>query len=359
MRNNLRATTLALGTAFLVAACGGDTVESLNPTPPSRSAGYTQVIAFGDSLSDAGTYNPTTADTIPSNDSATGFMFTTKPGGTWATYVAANLGIPLTPRQQVNFGVIGHGGEVIQLQGTGYAEGGAKIEQDDGTGGITTENSYQIQLATQRSIKTQIDAYLAEHGNSFNERQLVLIQGGANDFFAFFKETAVGDIPSRGPLFVQETVTAMVTQIGRLKAAGARHVLYSNLPDLGKTPLFTSMGPVAAAAATQLSVAYNAAVKQQTDAMGVATFDTFSLIDQVVASPVTYGFTDATNPVCTSYEPGKPPSLATVSALFCSPTTLAGDPYRYVFADAVHPTTHAQVIWADLVTTQYVLAGKV
>ncbi len=352
MRMNLRAIALALSTAFILAGCGSDDVQSLNPTKPSLSAGFKQVVVFGDSLSDAGTYNPTTGDTDPSNDSATGLMFTTKPGGTWTTYVAADLGIPLGPRQQVNFGIVGNGGKIIQLDGTDYAEGGARIDFDSGTNGVSSQTipgvgTVPVQQATQRSVKTQIDAFLAEHGNSFNDQQLVLIQGGANDFFNFFSTTPPADLAAQAPAFIQATVVSMATQVARLKAAGAKHVLYANLPDLGLTPQFLALGAATAGQASQLAAAYNAAVKQQLDAMGVKTYDTAGLIQKVVAAPSSYGFTNVTVPVCTSS-----------SALICTPTTLVGNPNQYLFADAVHPTARAQSIWADQVA-QMVLAGSI
>ena len=362
MRMNLRAITLALGTAFILVGCGTDDVQSLNPTPPSQSAGFKQVVAFGDSLSDAGTYNPTTGDTDPSNDSATGLMFTTKPGGTWATYVASDLGLPLGPRQQVNFGIVNNNGKIIQLDGTDYAEGGARVEVDDGTNGVSNVTipglgTVPVQQATARSIKLQIDAYLADHGNSFNDTQLVLVQGGANDFFYFFSTTPPANLQANAPAFIQATVTSIVTQIGRLKAAGAKHILYSNLPDLGLTPQFLAQGAQAAGLATQLTAAYNTAVKQQLDAMGVKVYDTAGLIQAVVATPANYGMTNVTSPVCNSYT-ASPPSLANLSALICSPTTLVGNPNQYLFADGVHPTARAHSFWGDAVA-QMALAGQI
>ncbi len=356
IRMTLRTRPLAaMLAALFLAACGGDGVESVNETPPSHSAGYTQIVAFGDSLTDAGTFNPTTADADPSNDSASGLMFTTKPGGTWAGYIAANLGLPLTPNQQVNFGIVGAGGKVTELGGTDYAEGGARLEVDAANGGVATQTipgvgTVPVQGATSRSIKTQIDDYLAEHGGAFNDGQLVLIQAGANDFFNFFSTTPPANLQAAAPAFLQATVTSVVTQIGRLKAAGATHIIYANLPELGYTPQFLALGPTTAGLATQLSASYNAAVAQQLAAMDVMVFDTAKLIRDVVASPATYGFANVTTPACNSYTtPGNP---ATLSALICSPNTLVAPKadLTYLFADGIHPTARAHAIWADQVT---------
>jgi phospholipase/lecithinase/hemolysin len=354
MRMKLRTTVLPLALALALCACGDDKVEPVNTQPPATTQPYSQVVAFGDSLTDAGTFNPTTADTDPANDSATGLTFSTKPGGTWAVYVAANLGLQLKPNQQVNFGIVGNGGEVIDVGGLDYAEGGARIDLDAPNGGVVMQTipgigTVPVQLATSRSIKTQIDDYLAEHDNSFSDDQLVLIQGGANDIFAFLAQVA-GDpsLAANASSVVTTTATAMITQIGRLRAANATHIIYSNLPDLGQTPQFRTT-PLASLA-TQLSAAYNDAVQSQVIAWDVTVFDTSSLIHAVIASPGTYGFSDVTTPACTSLtSPGDP---TTLSALICSPDTLVTPDadITHLFADGVHPTARAHAVWADQVT---------
>ncbi len=353
MRSKLRTSALIV-CAVVFCACGDDKVRSVNTTPPNVSPPYAQVVAFGDSLSDAGTYNPTTADGDTSNDSATGLPFTTKPGAPWAVYVAANLGIQLTPNQQVDFGVVGNGGEVIQLGGLDYAEGGARIDVDGANGGIVLQTipgvgSVPVQLATSRSIRTQIDDYLSEHGNAFSDDQLILIQGGANDLFEFLGQVAANPaLAANASSVVTTAATAMITQISRLRAANATHIVYANLPDLGKIPQFSTTA--LADLATQLSVSYNNAVKTQLDAWAVTIFDTSTLFAAVIAMPETYGFTNVTTPACNSDTiPGDP---ATLSALICSPSTLVSPnaDITHLFADYVHPTARGHALWADQVT---------
>lgn len=349
--------SIVVAAAVVVSGCNDDGYTSSVQPPSGNSQSFAQVVAFGDSLSDAGTYNPTTADANPANDSPSGLTFSTKPGSTWAVYVAGTFGHPLLPNQQVNFGIVGNGGKVMQLGGLNYAEGGARVDVDAPNGGVVMQTipgvgTVPVQLATSRAIKTQIDDYLAEHGNAFNDGQLVLIQGGANDFFGFLGQVAAGQAsPANAAAVVTAVATSMVTQVGRLRSAGATHIIYSNLPDLGKTPQFstTPLAPLA----TQLATAYNAAVATQLNAWGVHVFDTAALINQVVASPATYGFTNATTPACNSYTtPGNP---ATLSSLICSPTTLVapGADITYVFADGVHPTSRSHAVWADQVTATF------
>jgi outer membrane lipase/esterase len=354
MSTKLPVAILAVAVTVFVSACSDEGTSSVI-SPSSQSV--PQAVVFGDSLSDAGTYNPTTADTNPANDLPSGLTFSTKPGITWAGYVASNFGHMLTPNQQVNFGIVGNGGVVIQLGGFSYAEGGARIEVDAPNGGVVMQTipnvgTVPVQLATSRSIKTQIDDYLAEHGNAFNDQQLVLIQGGANDFFTFLGEVAANPaLANTAPAVISATATAMVNQVARLKAAGATRIIYSNLPDLGITPQFRTT-PLAGLA-TQLATAYNAAVANALNGLGVHVFDTATLIQQVAASPSTYGFTNATTPACNSFTtPGNP---ATLSALICLPTTLVapGADLTYVFADGVHPTASAHALWGSQVITAF------
>jgi outer membrane lipase/esterase len=354
MSKNLYVATLVVAVTVFVSACGDEGKSSVI-SPSSQSV--TQAVAFGDSLSDAGTYNPTTADANPANDLPSGLTFSTKPGLTWAAYVASNFGQMLTPNQQVNFGVVGNGGAVLQLGGLSYAEGGAHIEVDAPNGGVVMQpipnvGTVPVQLATSRSIKTQIDDYLAEHGNAFNDQQLVLIQGGANDFFDFLGQVAANPaLANTASAVISATATAMINQVARLKAAGATRIIYSNLPDLGITPQFRTT-PLAGLA-TQLTAAYNAAVANSLNGLGVHVFDTATLMQQVAASPSTYGFTNATTPACNSFTtPGNP---ATLSALICQPTTLVvpGADLTYVFADGVHPTASAHALWGSQVITAF------
>lgn len=356
MTTKLYAATLIAAVSVFISACNdeGNEASVVVSTAPDT---ITEVVAFGDSLSDAGTYNPTTADTNPANDLPSGLPFTTKPGFTWATHVAFHFGKSLTPNRQVRFGVVGNGGEVIELGGSGYAEGGARIEVDAPDGGVVMQTipnvgTVPVQLATSRSIKTQIDDYLAERGNAFNAQQLVLIEGGANDFFNFLGQVAANPaLANTAPAVISATATAMVNQVARLKAAGATRIIYSSLPDLGLTPQFRTT-PLAGLA-TQISTAYNAAVANALAGLGVHVYDTAALIQQVVASPSTYGFTNATTPACTSYTtPGNP---ATLSALICFATTVVspGADMTYVFADGVHPTASAHALWGQQVIAAF------
>lgn len=356
MNKKLRNLALTIAVTTLISACNSDEGTSAVVLPASPQA-VTQVVSFGDSLSDAGTYNPTTADTNPTNDVPSGFIFSTKPGMTWASHVAIYYGHTLTPNRQVRFGIVNNGGQVIELSGLAYGEGGARIEVDAPNGGVSMQTipgvgTVPVQSASSRAIKTQIDDYLTEHGNVFDPQALVLIQGGANDFFGFLGQVAANPaLAANASAFVTATATAMVTQVARLQAAGASRIIYASLPDLGATPQFRTT-PLAGLA-TQMSLGYNAAVATALTGMNVRVFDTAALIQQVVAAPANYGFVNATTPACTSYSvPGNP---ATLTALLCFATTVVapGADLTYVFADGVHPTAGAHALWGEEVTAAF------
>src|SRR5204862_8225965 len=70
----------------------------------------------------------------------------------------------------------------------------------------------------------------------------------------------------------------------------------------------------------------------------VVQVNSFGLLQEIVANPASFGFTNVTAPVCT-----------TASALNCTPATLR-DPngnLTWAFADGVHPTTGLALIQAQ------------
>src|SRR3546814_13543376 len=87
-------------------------------------------------------------------------------------------------------------------------------------------------------------------------------------------------------------VTAQVTIVGTLQAAGAQYVLVPNLPDIGLTPSFRAGGAAAMGQGTALAAAYNDARFGGLAANGlrVIPVDTFHFLQAVVADPGFYGF---------------------------------------------------------------------
>jgi cholinesterase len=138
---------------------------------------------------------------------------------------------------------------------------------------------------------------------------LFVVWGGANDFE------------------LNESVTVAVADIdaivSSLRASGATHILVPGLPDLGLTPEFSAQP----AAATLFSEQFNAGLIA-TLPPGVTYFDTFGLLNSIVANPSAYGITN-------------------VSGSCLTTTTLCTDPSQYLFWDDIHPTTTADAILAE------------
>lgn len=360
----------------LLAACGGGGDAST----PADTRNIKEMISFGDSLSDVGTYNPTTADADLTNDQALGLRFTTKPllkaegkpdqptpGAVWTDVVAAAYGLNMTANRQVSFsgldaagkpvGTPGVMGVVYSLGGNAYAEGGARIETEltvnaqgqkivDGV--VTVAPGVTYQSATALSIKSQIAKYKAAR-TSFNSSQLVLLQGGPNDFLAFFaaaKAGAYGDLAGiqiAANAEVAKNTKAIADRVSELLAAGATHILYSNMPDLGVTPQFK--GTAFAALATGVSKGYNDAVKQAlakavTDKK-LVIFDTATLVNTAIAQPAAFKLSNVDQMACNSV------GATGVTALICNAKTLVAPnaDVTYLFADSVHPTVAGHTIW--------------
>src|SRR3546814_6756176 len=72
--------------------------------------------------------------------------------------------------------------------------------------------------------------YLAANGGRADPDALYSVWGGANDVFAVVSD------PAQAQAIIGGAVTAQVTIVGTLQAAGAQYVLVPNLPDIGLTP---------------------------------------------------------------------------------------------------------------------------
>lgn len=167
-------TAISVVLAFGVVGCGGS--DSSNQTP---KVSYSSVVSFGDSLSDPGAYK------VGPIAAAGGGLFTVNgitgavgtdptPSYTWAQLVAAAaVGTPSCAARMGGFGV-----PVSSVPGcTNYAQGGSRVTDPIGTG---HENG-----ALTEPVVTQIANFLNSTSNGrFTGKELVTIQGGANELFA-------------------------------------------------------------------------------------------------------------------------------------------------------------------------------
>ena len=262
---------------------------------PSSAGPFTGIVAFGDSLSDAGNVFLATGGTIPAPPYVGGHFSN---GPTWVEDLSVNLGLG-TLRPSL-------------AGGTDFAFGSA-----------VTGNSVPGPTSLVPNITQQVGLFLSSTGGVAPASNLYTVWIGSNDVYQ-----AVSDVvgnPSSLGLIQSDLGVAAQTEtaaINALAAAGATTFLVPLLPDLGKTPL----GAPAAALATSLSALYNANLVADlmtlavTDHISVGFIDTFSLIDAAVANPVAFGLTNVTHPCLTGG------------------STVCATPATYLFWDVQHPT---------------------
>jgi phospholipase/lecithinase/hemolysin len=319
----------------LFAACGGHGGSSSSSSSTATPAGgvQLQVVSFGDSLSDVGTYAPI-ASVVG------GGRFTTNPGQVWAQDVAQYYGGTLTAAYTIN---LAH--ELSAQGGFGYAEGGSTVATPANLYDFLTDVIGNIEMP----VNQQVSSYLSAHG-SFNSNQLVLVWAGANDVLR------AGALPAAAQT-VQTAATTLAQIVGQIVQNGATHVVVVNLPNIGLSPtgLAASDG---GATLSELSQMFNNDLTSALQADGlqskVIAVDSYTWLDQIIANFQGNGFTVSnTAQAC---DPSKTPDD---TSLLCSPATYvsANADQTYMFADDLHPTTHLHSLFAQYVEQQIAKSG--
>ena len=295
-----------LGAAVLAASL------ALGALPASA---YTELFAFGDSLSDAGNHFQATGSPPPPY-----FMGHSSNGLTWVEDLSQQLGLgPLTPSL---------------LGGNDFAFAGAQSGKTDANPnflpGTTTPNPTRA-----FDLDAQVAAYQSVHPNPV-PGALYALDIGANDIFGAL--TAFPTNPTEIATVVSQAVANTITAVMDLYNDGARDLLFYEVPDLGLTPLF--FGTTAQGTATGIALEFDQAVLAGLGALnapGLKVFDlqTFALLDGIVGDPSAFGFNPATiHDACFD---------ATTDTL-CS--TLPAVQDTYLFWDAVHPTEAGHLVTA-------------
>ncbi len=322
-----------LGLISLV-ICGGARAQ----TAPT----FTQIIVFGDSLSDDGNVAQRVNDAFgfrypSSNFNYSDYRFTNSnqdtPSGTafdgvWHEQLARDY----LSLAKATYSLGG---------GTDYAFGGATTQNGTQTRTVVNNptpfggGTYSITID---NMGKQVDDYLTAHPAA-DGSALFAVWGGGNDLFDDHTSTNVSAAAGR--------MGALIT---RLANAGARNFIVPNVPPLGAVP--NSFGDAQKVAElNQASSDYRdqlnsvlASVKS-TLATGGITIQVYQLdiwydLIRLLAQPGTYGFTDVV-------DPGKGNS---------------GNPDQYLFWDDIHPTTagHHQIagVAYNLLSGQIPALGK-
>jgi 3-phytase len=264
--------------------------------PRLYAGSFTQIVAFGDSLTDTGNVFNLAANTFPATPPYYNGRFSNGP--LWVDVLASALGVP-DPLPS-------------RLGGTDYAYGGAETSLT----GLSTRNT--------PNIGPQVMTYLNTHPTPTSS-QLFIVWGGANDFLHY------PQLPLPDPSL---PVSNLSTEITELAQAGAKNFLVPNLPLLGETPYVKQQlapnFPGIEATMNSLTTQFNSqlAVTESTleSSLGIKIYrlDVASLFQQVLANPPAFGFTDV-------MDQAKSGDIGVNGSVVPNPN-------HYLFWDPVHPT---------------------
>ena len=212
-----------------------------------RAGEITQIVAFGDSLSDVGnTYLAAGIPNYPVNPAPGHYSN----GPIWLEYLANRLGIAAPTPSLAG--------------GTDNAWGGAQT--GDGLSFMGTPNT-----------GLQISTYLAS--NTLNAHQLITLWAGANDFLN-------GGVTN--PAIPLANIAAEITT---LAAAGGKMFLVPNLPLLGELPATNVLPDPVRQGLDLLTLAFNSGLhdelNQLQSSLGVTIFqlDVNGVFEQIIANP--------------------------------------------------------------------------
>lgn len=297
---------------------------------------YSQLIIFGDSLSDSGQF-PDLGSPLLGGNPTGGLRFTNRTGPTYLSNnteyfdavatqrLAALLGLQALPSTPILPQLL-----TGNADGTNYAVGGYRTDQilasitaangsvvDAGGGTIRTRNGYLLDVP-------RVDP-----------NALFYINGGGNDVLQF----VVTDQASAAA-----AAADLVAGVAALQQAGARTIIVSDLPDVGLTPAGFAFG--FRDAWSSASGLLNDELGSQLAALGgnVIRLNFRALLGEVRGDLATYGFDPLVSQadVCFSG-----------NGCLADPTWglggLTPNPDRLMFNDGVHPTAAVQQISADYI----------
>ena len=261
--------------------------------PKAAAAAITEMVIFGDSMSDVGNDFDVFGGPIAPY---VGGRFSDGP--LWVEQMATGLGIPAATASLTG--------------GTNYAYGGAEAGE--------APNVFDPGIL---NVAQQIDQYIAG-GNTPASNQLFVIFAGHNNFRGGVIDPSI-------------PVGEMVDHITELAGLGAERFLISTLMPLGQLP--ENVGGPLEAVADSLTVSFNtqllAALPSLRTSLDLTIYelDTWAVMQDMLANPGAYGFTNVTDPAW--------------NGDFAGSGTLVPNPEDYLFFDEVHPSTLAHGFIAE------------
>ncbi|MEM7281387.1 MAG: SGNH/GDSL hydrolase family protein [Pseudomonadota bacterium] len=310
-------------------------------------AQFTQLVVFGDSLSDNGNVFAATGMTTPPPPYFNGVFSN---GPVWTDLLAEAWGIPQTN--------LAYGGGLSGISTTGNG-------LDPTAGTLSVYGSSPLP-----GVLSQIQLYASQAGSADAGALYVVFVGG-NDFFQLAQDpmvlgafgASIGLDPfdpafatnlagailnltldnvtsTDARLFLGGAVTIPSGAVPMLYNLGARNILVANLPDLSLTPAVAAAEMAAPGTrANFLAVVENyntllaarlEILRQNFPDLNLIEYDAATALRAVVADPASFGIENTTDSCIDT-------------ACFLNP---AIDPNTYIFWDAIHPSGTINAITA-------------
>jgi phospholipase/lecithinase/hemolysin len=326
-------------------------------TNAAYGAAKREVVVFGDSLLDAGTYSPLAEAKFG------GGRFTTNPGLNFTQLVARFYGDKLTPAF-----VGGLGLRLAPAGGQDFAQGGARVKMQPGVGHAAAGSpNADFAALTTIPVKEQVAEFLKAH-HRFGPNQIVLINGGANDIFFQFDTAKTAGTPEaqqNAEKAIDQAALDLADIVATVVESGATHVVVMNVPDIGRAPTGVTSADHGQSL-TRVSQSFNSTLAGALQHRGfedkVLLIDSFAFIDGIITNFRAHGFKVSNTALAchlqaqvkraTRLHLDDPSAFA--SSLFCSPQTYVSKraDKTFMFADTVHPTTHLNAVIAEFVEQQ-------
>jgi phospholipase/lecithinase/hemolysin len=310
--------------AWLTATLALLAITVLLPHHAGAQPGPVEVVVFGDSLSDSGNGFALTKDNATPPDYGMGaFLIPDAPyargghhlsnGPTWIEQLARPLGLSASVQPAFRS---------ASSAAMNFAVGTARARA----------------FGVAPSLAVQVATFLQKTGGTAPADSLYVIQIGGMDV----RDAAAAPNEATALAILTDAVTSIANAVTALRAAGARHFLIWNVPNVALTPtvqLLDALQPGTAAAAALATSTFNALLAATLAPLPLALGITIvpmnadALFTSIVNNPGAFGLENVTDACVT---PGDPPFV-------CS------DPDRYLFWDGTHPTGAAHAIIAQVV----------
>ncbi|WP_295431192.1 SGNH/GDSL hydrolase family protein [uncultured Thiodictyon sp.] len=304
----------------------GTCVLAMSVVTTVNAGAFSQLVVFGDSLSDPGNAAAMTTPIgggPPVFPPSPPYAYRFSNGPTAAEYLAQSYGV-----------TVNQGWPTANPNSNNFAVGGAL----NGDGNYNSTVNSPTGLTNYPAVaNTGIAKQVARYDNStlVPDQTLFLLWGGPNDIFL-----GLAAQPQNMDTVIVQALDAMAYNIQTLVGLGAEHILVPGMPDLSKTPEALEAleaGKVDLwALISKSSADYNLGLTNLLDALDsllsdtiLYRFDTAAFLGQVTANPGAYGFTNTAD-----------------SCLYSGFWSTDPGCTGYLYFDKVHPTTAAHRLLA-------------